>query len=178
MVSPMGVRRQGAIVLLVAALATVAGCFGPTYVVQQYAGPARSQHDVSVLRFLGKDTVRPLDLDGEDVASPLASDARLHIEVLPGKHTLSVVDGATPLPPLELEAQAGRVYRVVVTGGTPRIYEVDRSSDILVRDVTMHGAEPRPPVVTSPPAGTSPTTPESPAAEPGSGDAGADVITL
>jgi hypothetical protein len=174
----MGVRKPSALVVVIlAALATLAACFGPTYVVQQYAGPARSQHDIAVLRFLGKDSVRPLELDGEDVASPIVSDARLHIEVLPGKHTLSVTDGATPLPPLQLEAQAGRVYRVVVTGGTPRIYEVDRSSDVLLRDVTASPPEPPPPAVASPPPAGSPSpSGTSPSPEPG--DAGAGVITL
>ena len=66
---------------------------GPTFIVQQYNGPPRARETIATLRVNGAETVRLLFLDEEDVAAPIVSDGRLHIELLPGKHTLTARNG-------------------------------------------------------------------------------------
>jgi hypothetical protein len=133
-----GVRLLCAGALGLLALLLVA-CPGPTYVVEQYAGPRRPRDEVAVLRVNGSDAARPVRVDGEDLGKPLAGlaeDARLHVEMLPGRHTVGVaalVPGAL-VEELAFEAAAGKVYRVVV--GPARVVEVDRGSDAVVRDVS------------------------------------------
>jgi hypothetical protein len=129
-----------------AALALVA-CPGPTFIVQQYAGAQRPSEAIGVLRVNGADSVRLLSLDDEDVAAPVVSDGRLHIEILPGRHTVSAVDlkaSGVRSPPLAFQAEAGRVYRVafVPPDHTARVFEVERGSDAVVRDVTLATEEP------------------------------------
>ena len=70
---------------------------GPTFIVQQYTGEPRPKEQVAVLRMNGKEPVRLMTLDDQDVAAPiLEPDFRLHIEVLPGRHTLTVKTTAAP----------------------------------------------------------------------------------
>ncbi|MBX3193013.1 MAG: hypothetical protein KF819_38870 [Labilithrix sp.] len=124
---------------LVVAL-SLAGCPGPTFVVQQYRGPARPEASIATLRVNGSEAVRLLTLDDEDVAAPLEVDSRLHIELLPGRHTVGVGNASTPhdrWPAIAFEAEAGKVYRVTFVGGAPRIFEVTRAGDTPGRDATI-----------------------------------------
>ena len=124
-------------VLAIAGL--VGGCMGPTFIVQQYPGAVRPSSSIAILRVNGKDPVRLLTLDDEDVAAPVTEDGRLHIEVLPGRHRLSVKNAAIPsdpAAPLAVEVEAGKVYRVAYSPEA-RIFEVDRDSDKALRDVTV-----------------------------------------
>jgi hypothetical protein len=125
---------------------TTAGCPGPTFVVQQYKGPARAQETVATLRVNASDAVQLAVLDDEDIDVPLASDSRLHIELLPGRHSITVRGAAGNLArPVELDAEGGKFYRVVLTpdapgspgGAVARVFEIDRGSDKLIRDVTV-----------------------------------------
>ena len=128
--------------MLGAVAALLAGCpSGPTFVVQQYAGPQRPAYSVAVLRVNGNEDVRLLVLDGKDVAAPILEDGRLHIELLPARHTL-VAGRATSNDASEavaFVAEAGRVYRVAYIASAPHVYEVDRAKDAIVRDVTEGG---------------------------------------
>jgi hypothetical protein len=121
-------------VLPLATLAFAVGCATATYVVQQYGGPQRAPETIATLRVNGSDTVRVLTVDGDDVAAPIATDARLHVEMLPARHTLTAQNSDGPAAPLAFEAEAGRVYRVVAA---LRVFEVDRGSDAPIRDVTL-----------------------------------------
>lgn len=123
----------------------LAGCPGPTFVVQQYAGPQRPSYTVAILRVNGNEEVRLLELDGKDVAAPILEDGRLHIEVLPARHTVSAARASAPRegsPPVAFTAEAGRVYRVAFVATAPHVFEVDREKDSVVRDVTEPGAPP------------------------------------
>ncbi|HEY8074398.1 MAG TPA: hypothetical protein VIF62_09815 [Labilithrix sp.] len=131
-----------------ALLVLVAGCPGPTFVVQQYGGPPRAREEIAILRVNGSDTARPVRVDGEDIGGPLAGlaeDARLHIEMTSGRHTVGVAAfrPGSIVEEAAFDAAPGRVYRVALSPG-PRVVEVDRESDAIVRDVTW---EPPPPVV-------------------------------
>ncbi len=142
------------VVLLVALVAClVAGCPGPTFVVQQYRGPQRPQETIAMLRVNGNEPVRLLILDDQDVAAPIVEDGRLHIEMLPGRHTVVVGNANAPserYAPITFEAQAGKVYRVTLasgpSGGEARVFEVDRGKDTAVRDVTQAPATEQRPV--------------------------------
>ncbi|MBS2016263.1 MAG: hypothetical protein JST00_25495 [Deltaproteobacteria bacterium] len=121
------------------ALGGLVGCPGPTFVVQQYAGPQRDAYTIAVLRVNGGDSVRLLSLDGEDMRAPIASDGRLHVELLPGRHVVAAYDEKEPnrrALPVAFGAEAGKVYRVVLAGESAHVYEVDRGSDATVRDVS------------------------------------------
>lgn len=115
------------------------GCAGPTFVVQQYAGPVRPKETIATLRVNGFDSVRLMTLDEEDVAAPVASDGRLHIELLPGRHAITVKNASVPdepATPLAFTAEPGRVYRVTYSPDA-KIFEVDRSADTLGREATL-----------------------------------------
>jgi len=135
----------------------LASCPGPTFVVQQYNGPPRAREEIAILRVNGNDTVRLVYLDNEDVAVPIESDSRLHIEVLPGRHSVGARGQAHQalVETLVFDAQADHVYRIA-NGQTLRVFEVDRGSDAMIRDVTIDPeplprapppAPPPPPVV-------------------------------
>jgi hypothetical protein len=130
-------------------------CMGPTFIVQQYNGPPRPRETIATLRVNGAESVRLLFLDGEDVAAPVASDSRLHIEVLPGKHALTARNGDDRLAPsgsFDFVAEAGKVYRVVFTGEAAHLWEVDRDSDKPTREVTPPPAPPSPSPSPPPPS--------------------------
>jgi len=129
---------------------------GPTFVVQQFNGPQRPPEEIAILRVNGSDSVRLMYLDEKDVAAPLVSDGRLHIEMLPTKHTVIVSNASNNnerSPMVAFTAEAGKVYRVrfVPPESTARVFEVDRSSDAPRADVTIVEAPP-PIVAPSPPA--------------------------
>jgi hypothetical protein len=161
------VRR--AFLVLLAAFVTLAisGCPGPTFVVQQYGGPQRPRETIATLRVNGNEPVRLLFLDDQDVAAPIMEDGRLHIEMLPARHTLVVGNASAPgerYSPITFQAEAGKFYRVVFEGGATgeaRIYEVERANDKLIRDVTQVARE-------EPPA-----APKRPGPPPRDEDAGA-----
>jgi hypothetical protein len=125
--------------LLVAAVVS-GGCVGPTFIVQQYAGPQRPTETVAILRVSGAQPVRLVLLDEEDAAAPIVEDGRLHIELLPARHTVVVANAAAPdarYPRLTFDALAGKTYRVAFLGAEAHVYEVSPSSDAFVRDVTV-----------------------------------------
>lgn len=111
-------RRQH--LCLVAAglvMATVsAACGQVTFILQQYDGPPRAPEQVSVLRVQPDDVAEVVAMDGEPLGGQtLDSDVRLHIELLPGKHTLRVKNpNAQGLDTKDVSfmAQAGSYYRV------------------------------------------------------------------
>jgi hypothetical protein len=134
-------------------------CMGPTFIVQQYNGPPRARETIATLRVNGAEPVRLLFLDEEDVAAPIVSDGRLHIELLPGKHTLMARNGddrSAPTGSFTFVAEANKVYRVLFTGETAHLWEVDRDSDKPTHEVT-----PPPPVTQPLPATQPPPVPES-----------------
>ncbi len=126
--------------LLFAALFLMA-CGGPTFIVQQYDGPIREPETIAIVRVDGKELLVLDSLDGEGISVRVPEDSRLHVEILPGKHRLTVrniADTAAPLGRAVFLAEVGRVYRpVFTTAGSVRVYEVDRGSDALLRDVTI-----------------------------------------
>lgn len=135
-----------------AALVPLAACMGPTFVVQQYAGPARPRETIATLRVNGSDSVRLITLDDEDVRAPLETDSRLHIELLPGRHKIGVVNGASErLATVTFEAEAGKVYRASYVGDEPHVFEVDRAGDAPGRDVTAPPAAPPAAPIAAPP---------------------------
>src|SRR5690348_4360879 len=92
----------------------LAACMGPTFVVQQFKGPQRPNDQIAILRVNGSDSVRLMYLDDEDVAAPMVQDGRLHIEMLPARHTVVVANAANPRersPVIAFAAEAGKVYR-------------------------------------------------------------------
>lgn len=125
--------------LLFALLLLVLGCGGPTFVVQAYDGAPRPREAVVVLRVDGGEPVRVLLLDEQDVAAPVASDSRLHFELLPGPHTVTARSGdayGAPAGTAAFVGEPGKVYRVIFVGSDPHVFEVDRGSDKPERDVT------------------------------------------
>lgn len=124
-------------------------CGGPTFIVQQYDGPPRSPETIAILRVHGRDTVQLLTLDGSRADAVVDDDVRLHIEVLPGAHTLHVLDRQNEaLGPhrIAFRATPGAVYRIVFARSAEvttraRIYEVSAESDALLRDVTLAGSD-------------------------------------
>lgn len=139
-------------VLLAACGSLLGACAGPTYVVQQYRGPPRPPESIAILRIDGKSAARLAALDGESLDAPLQVDARLHIELLPGKHSLAafnVEDPQGPIDRLSFVAKKGQVYRVLVshlTGPRPlgwradwhaQVYRIDAPSGALLSDVSL-----------------------------------------
>jgi hypothetical protein len=164
--------RPLAVALLSSLLALgVAGCGPQVFIVQQYDGPVRDSETIAILRINGADSTRVVTLDGELADPRIAEDARLHIEMLPGRHALRLADMASPEAGsfrVAFDAQAGRVYRAVVAPTAARVFEVDRGSDALLRDVTAQLKEPAPPPAdaTGIPRGLAPVlAPEPPPAE-------------
>ena len=133
-----------------------AGCGQVTYVLQQYDGPVRARDQVSVLRIQSDDPTQLVSLDEEQLgAQALDSDVRLHIEMLPGKHTLSVKNPNVQIMQTQkvaFVAQPGRVYRVLLSNrawhtntarpspqGTwsPLVYEVDPDTGRPLQEVSL-----------------------------------------
>ena len=97
-------------------LLAASGCGQVTYILQQYDGPARARGEVSILRLQADDTAQVLVMDGEALGNQaLDSDVRLHIEMLPGKHTLRVRNpkaAGLDTQDVVFLAEAGRLYHV------------------------------------------------------------------
>lgn len=177
---------------LALSLFTLAGCGPQTYVIQSYDGPVRARETIAILRINSDDAIQVVTVDGEYADPQLAPDSRLHIELVPGKHEVGASTGVVTqygeqsrlLRRLSFRAEPGRVYRVAFAGGAsqggpdgePRVFEVDRSSDSALRDVTVSLPEPRelPAPAATPaqvpiaqdPATQVPAAPEAPAPEP------------
>jgi hypothetical protein len=165
----MNASRALASIWLMTALGASAlpACAGPTYVVELYSGPRRSAESIAVLRVGGADDARLVVVDGERADVPIADDARLHVEVLPGEHRLGVISRANPDGPLqyvEFRAEPGKIYRVLFQASGARVYEVDSRSDALLRDVTLAERGELTPAAPSqpPPAEILPKKPEPP----------------
>jgi hypothetical protein len=164
--------RPLAVVLLSSLLTLSAvGCGPQVFIVQQYDGPVRDSETIAILRINGADSTRVVTLDGELADPRIAEDTRLHIEMLPGRHALRLADTSSPEAGsfrVAFDAQAGRVYRAVVAPAAARVFEVDRGSDALLRDVTAQLKEPAPAPAdtTGIPRGLAPViAPEPPPAE-------------
>ena len=145
------VGRRTVRVLYVLVFVVLAACMGPTFIVQQYNGPPRPRETIATLRVNGAESVRLLFLDEEDVAAPVVSDGRLHIELLPGKHTLTARNGddrTAATGSFAFMAEPGKVYRVLFDGESAHLWEVDRDSDKPTREATP----PVPPAPAAPPS--------------------------
>lgn len=121
-------------------ISLVIGCGGPTFIVQQYGGSPRERETIAVIRVNGQETIVLVALDGEDIATRVPDDARLHVEVLPGKHTVTIgdlSDTAEPARSTSFVAQAGKTYRPVMQQHTARVFEVNADTDALLSDVTF-----------------------------------------
>jgi hypothetical protein len=150
----------------------VVGCGPQVFIIQQYDGPVRDSETIAILRINGGDSTRVVTLDGELADARIAEDTRLHIEMLPGRHAVRVADIAAPEAGsfrVAFDAQAGRVYRAVVASAAAKVFEVDRGSDAMLRDVTAKLAEPPPPALSDPtgiPRGLAPVIAPEPAPRP------------
>ncbi len=130
-------RITSSILLAASSALLIAGCAGPTYIVQEYQGPPRDRETIGILRVNGRDGLSLDSLDDQAITTRVAEDARLHVEILPGRHTVSVRSGVEPGKRIAFEAEAGKVYRVVLEAAAPHVHEVDRDNDSLGRDVTV-----------------------------------------
>ena len=136
--------------VLVAMLAVACGV--PTFILQQYDGAPRAPESVAILRFEGTGTTDLVTLDGSVADAHVPDDARLHVEMLPGRHVIGVANRAIPNEPprrLVFVAEAGRFYQVVLVAPgpnewspTPRVFEIDGRSGKPVRDVTEQRSKP------------------------------------
>jgi len=169
--------------------AWLAGCGGPTFIVQQYPGPPQPTERVAIIRIPGGIGPEIVSLDGEPLQTVPDQGTRLHIEVLPGTHEAQLVDPESKLPIVaRFVAEPGKVYRVVL-GGAPLggtalpqpgpsavVYEVDRDSDAPIR---IAAPPPAPPAPAPAPPGTGPSPPSSDAgAAPARADAQSDVSMI
>ena len=140
-------RKESAVV----AMLGLAACGGPTYIVQQYHGPPRPPETIAVLRVNGNDSLRLLAIDDETVPGALDGDARLHVELLPGRHSVIAANMNARVPgtwvgmPEEVifAVQMGKVYRIIRVRPqndtapyvmTLHVFEVDRGSDAPIRE--------------------------------------------
>ncbi|MGC4091052.1 MAG: hypothetical protein QM756_24890 [Polyangiaceae bacterium] len=134
--------------------AWLSACAGPTFILQQYDGPARAADSVAIVRFEGSGTVDMVSIDGASADAHVPEDARLHVEVLPGKHVLGVANRAAPSGPprrVAFLAEAGRTYRVVFTPPppndwlpVPRVFEIDARSGAQLKEATLVPTMPKP----------------------------------
>jgi hypothetical protein len=149
-----GGRRAGILwsawLLITCGGVALSACGVATFIVQQYEGEPLANDRIAILRVNGGDRVRLEELDGEVLAYELHErGSRVHIEMLPGEHELGLADGpGLPLKRRRFVAEAGKVYRpMVFRNPIPRqrsadvwavaIYEVDRDSDDIVREISQ-----------------------------------------
>jgi hypothetical protein len=146
-------RRNALLVFPCILASSVTACGPQVFIIQQYDGPVRDSETIAILRINGGDSTRVVTLDGELADARIAEDTRLHIEMLPGRHAVRVADIAAPEAGsfrVAFDAQAGRVYRAVVASAAAKVFEVDRGSDAMLRDVTAKLAEPPQPPASDP----------------------------
>jgi hypothetical protein len=150
-------------------------CGTATFVVQQYDGAPLDPSRISVLRVNGGTDVVVVALDGEELDYTQSdSNARAHIEMLPGVHEVEVGDLSDPLQrvvSLRFRAQAGKVYRLTLdrmgTGQSLRpwkalVWEVDRASDRTLSVVPQLPPEAAASALTAPAPPPSAPTPSTP----------------
>lgn len=149
-------RRSVFLTLGIASLLVSLGCGQVTYIVQQYDGPVRDRDEVSILRLAPGDPAQIIAMDGDALGrQDLESDVRVHIEMLPGKHQLEVENPQSARKTTQrvaFIAEPGRTYRVVLAdrewhakksapdragAWSPLVYELDGSSDDLLREVSL-----------------------------------------
>jgi hypothetical protein len=155
-------RRWIACIVIGMVLASAPSCGGPTFIIQQYAGPPQPKETIAVIRVHGGGP-ELVSLDGEPLHAAVEKGTRLHVEVLPGAHELEAAApemGLNRAIAARFMAEAGRVYRVVVTRTAPggaslpdaawsvRVYEIDAANDAPLR---MAPEPPAPPPRTPPP---------------------------
>jgi hypothetical protein len=115
--------------------------------MEAYSGPTRPANSIAVIRVDGASNVMVIAMDGQMLA-PVASDARLHIEVLPGRHVLLAQSQLTPEDPAQhvaFKAEPGKFYRVSFVTASERrpgalearVYELDPKSGASGVDVTL-----------------------------------------
>lgn len=117
----------------------VAACAGPTYIVQQYDGPVRETETIAILRLNGSEPLGLDSLDGEPIGVRATKDSRIHVELLPGRHSMRVRDLTRPgsfSQTASFLARPGKVYRPAFSRGRAHVYEVDANSDATIQDVT------------------------------------------
>jgi hypothetical protein len=166
----MSFRRQFAgCMLLAAGLLAPLGCGGPTFVVAQYEGPPRPRESIAVIRMQGSDPVQVVSVDGEPLA-PVEEDVRLHVEVLPGEHSIGVANFQAPQQPAQrvrFIAEPGKLYGAAWPApGDPRVFELDASSGRTLRDVSLTKHEPPPEAAPHPAAPPPPPAAPAPPPEP------------
>jgi hypothetical protein len=152
------------IVVLAAVLLGLPDCAGPTFIVQEYPGPVRPAEAIAILRLEGNGTVQLLAVDGERADARVAEDARLHVEILPGKHSVMVQNLAAPANPPEavaFQAEAGKVYRpafmhTVSSGPRLHVFEIDPRTGMPIGDATLAPPRAREPAPASRPEVKSP----------------------
>jgi hypothetical protein len=154
-----------ALVVLAVSSASVVttGCGSTsTFIMEAYPGPVRPANTIAVVRVDGASAVEVLALDGEPLV-PISPDTRLHIEVLPGRHTLLARNRMSPggeaaPQAVAFEARAGKFYRVSFVGGSSafgpleaRAFELDPQTGASGLDVTaVEPAAPPAPLKTPP----------------------------
>jgi len=156
-------RRIGSNLRALVLLAGLAAACGvPTFILQQYDGPVQGPEKVAIVRFEGKDVVDLISLDGSVADAHVPEDARLHVEMLPGKHALTVANRMTPQAPpnrVVFLAEPGRFYQVAFLPPPPNewiprahVFEIEASSGRRLKDVTFTPSRaPTPPVPASTP---------------------------
>jgi hypothetical protein len=162
------------IAVLAAVLLGLSDCAGPTFIVQEYPGPVRPADTIAILRLEGNGTVQLLAVDGERADARVAEDARLHVEILPGKHTVMVQNLAAPANPPEVvafQAEAGKVYRpafmhTVSSGPRLHVFELDPRSGMPIGDATLAPARAPEPAPASRPGVKAPEVPSVAPPEP------------
>lgn len=129
----------------------LSGCGVATFIVQQYDGAPIAEERIAILRVNGDDHLRLEELDGEVLAYELEDPrSRIHIEMLPGEHELGLADGnGVPLKRRRFVAEPGKVYRPMIYRPATQsgqlnagdwsvaIYEVDRGSDAIIREISQ-----------------------------------------
>jgi hypothetical protein len=158
-------RRSWLLIAVLTAVAPLA-CGGPTFVISQYPGPPRPPETIAILRVTGGSSVQPISVDGDPLA-PVDDDVRLHIEVLPGEHSVAVANLGLPDQPAQrvrFFAEAGKLYVAAWTGGSPRVFEIDQSSGAMLRDASVTAPEEPPPAPhpVPPPSPAQPPAPQPP----------------
>lgn len=178
-------QRKGGhgLAAILAACVLLVCCGGVvTFVWQGYEGAPLPKERIAILRQTGSSSTVLVAVDGKSVLAPLESQNRLHVEVLPGVHEVDVAAPSLGLGraiPVRLLAEAGKVYRIEVTGGSaaqappdngePRFegggdwvahaYEVDRKTD-APRGIADAPVAPAPGIRSAPEAGA-PSAPVS-----------------
>ncbi len=143
-----GTRRQRpALALLLCA--GLAACGTVTYVAQKYDGDPRPRDTIAIFRITPTDRTHVSSIDGEPVDVQLASDTRMHIELLPGTHDVGMYEpppgssGPVIARHARFEARAGTVYKAALTPQRASVYEIDDGSGAVLRDATT-AAQSRP----------------------------------